>query len=608
MKLNIVFNVSFFLFFAVVFFPIHTHAQEKGLDTFFLARKKGIIGKLGRSISGYDIPDIPVKTVNPFLRFSGKKIQSISIVRLGFDQNLNDTVTSKSKFFVRLADHLHTNSRESLIKRNLFFKEGDTLIPLMLSDNERFLREQEFLRDAMIVVQTNGDPELVDIIVITRDVFSFGGKLSVRSSDRVRAEIDDENFQGTGGRIAVKSLYDGERNPRVGYGAEYLQRNIFRRFMNARVGFTTFDPALLTGFASETSVYFELDKPLVNRYNKFTGALNISYNKTRNNYLSDSLYNSDFKYKDVQFDVWGGINIGHVKRPFLNILKTYSSFITMRSFYLNYNQVPDIFTNVYNYNFANINGFLVSFNLFKQNFYKTNFIYGFGRNEDLPYGISTSLTGGWTNKDGKRRGYVALNMEGNFLTKRGKYYSYGIRGGGFTYQQNFEDIEMQVSIDHFSKLKKLNGNWRKRHFLSVYYASQFHNRLNNPLFLRTPFGLPYFTNPLIEGRARTTLKGETVFYNMKKFLGFRFAPFFFSDMSFLTPRNKSVLKTSGFFALGTGFRTRNENLVFGTIEVKGYYFPRTVGQMNNWRVDFATNVRFKYNSTFIRKPDFVSLN
>jgi hypothetical protein len=60
--------------------------------------------------------------------------------------------------------------------------------------------------------------------------------------------------------------------------------------------------------------------------------------------------------------------------------------------------------------------------------------------------------------------------------------------------------------------------------------------------------------------------------------------------------------------LGGGFRTRNENLVFGTIEVKGYLFPRVNEGTKNWRLEFSTNIRFKYNSSFIRRPDFVSPN
>jgi len=95
---------------------------------------------------------------------------------------------------------------------------------------------------------------------------------------------------------------------------------------------------------------------------------------------------------------------------------------------------------------------------------------------------------------------------------------------------------------------------------------------------------------------------------MRKFWGFRFAPFAFGDLCLLQPVNKTFRESEWYSALGAGVRTRNENLVFGTIEMRGFYFPRTVQGMSSWKVEFSTNIRFKYNSTYIRKQDFVIAN
>src|ERR1700743_221376 len=60
-------------------------------DTFFLAKKKGLLGRLGNRVA----PDLPletvVKTVNPYLKFAGKTIRSIEFLSIGFDRNINDT-------------------------------------------------------------------------------------------------------------------------------------------------------------------------------------------------------------------------------------------------------------------------------------------------------------------------------------------------------------------------------------------------------------------------------------------------------------------------------------------------------------------------------------
>jgi hypothetical protein len=71
---------------------------------------------------------------------------------------------------------------------------------------------------------------------------------------------------------------------------------------------------------------------------------------------------------------------------------------------------------------------------------------------------------------------------------------------------------------------------------------------------------------------------------------------------------ESFGKTNGYSAVGGGVRTRNENLIFGTIELRGIYFPRISGDMNHWRIEINTKLRFKYNSSFIKKPDFIVTN
>ena len=66
--------------------------------------------------------------------------------------------------------------------------------------------------------------------------------------------------------------------------------------------------------------------------------------------------------------------------------------------------------------------------------------------------------------------------------------------------------------------------------------------------------------------------------------------------------------TDLFTAVGGGVRTRNENLVFGTIELKGFYFPRLNGNMRDWKIEVNSNIRFRFKSSFIRRPDFIIAN
>ncbi len=578
-------------------------------DSFFLANKKGILGRIGRSISTSGEYTVPTKNVVRYKRYQGKIIRTITVQAVGFNYEMNDDQPIKKNFFVRVADALHTNTLPSVIRKNLFFSEGQRFYPLLVADNERFLREQTFLRDAMIeAFPSPVGRDSVDIVILTRDVFSIGGKVSISNTEKLDFEIKEENLAGSGNKFSLFGFYDGLRVPGFGYGAEYIKRNIRGTFLNWTTGFNTFNEAFNSGRDEELRAYSRLEKPMASRYTAITGALELSYNQTTNGYVSDSLYSTDFRYKFVNADVWTGYNFGYKKGKIKDSENRLRHFVALRGFFNWFYKVPDKYQDLYNYNYADINGFLVSYNLYRQNFYRTNFVYGFGRNEDVPEGISASVIGGFTNKQGIRRAYYGLELDASKFNKNSALYSYTAKVGGFMKDSRWQDVDVLLGVDHFTKLKALSPFWYNRMFFSLSYTRQINPFLNVPLFLEAEHGLPYYRNGVIEGRARTTARFESAFFYMRRYLGFRFAPFVFTDLCLLQPYNEPLKNSNGYSAVGGGIRTRNENLVFGTIELRGFFFPRITDGAKNWKVEMTTKLRFKYSSSFIRRPDFVVSN
>ncbi len=605
-------QMKFLTLFFILIFSINSYSSFAQInqieDTFFLLKKKGLLKKLGKSIYRETQPDNPIKSVNPFLAFKGKIIRSITIAPTGFNKTQNDSLRGIKKTAAKLADYFHRNTLPTVIRKNLFFKEGDKILPLLLSDNERFFRELSFINDALIVVDSDSLSEFADIIIITKDVFSLGGSIKVSSKDKAQINVRDENFFGTGTRLEYNTLVDKERNPLHGYGGSLTLKNIKHSFINWNTGFKTFNPAFNSGRLEENSFYSSFDKPLVSRYDAWTGAAVFAFGSTKNSYITDSIYKNDFRYTSLTTDIWGGYNIGHRNRKDKDSEKRLRHFVAMRSFYNKFYTVPDLFKNNYNYSYADINGFLMSYSLYKQNFYRTNFIYGFGRNEDVPEGINGTVTSGYTNKDGIKRAYYGLEFDATHYSEKGFFTGYTLKLGTYINKKKSEDADIVIGINRFTKLYNLNRSWRNRNFLSLNYTRQLKNMLSAPLLLQSGYGLPYFgDNPFLSD-SRSTIKFESVFYNLKKTLGFRFAPFIFSDISLLKPLHSPSIKTKGFTAFGGGLRTRNENLVFGTVELKGYLFPRPFDGMKNWKLELTTNIRFKYNSSFIRRPEFISPN
>ena len=609
MRYKVIFNFLIFLF--LTFIELSSKAQQihEKQDTFFLAKKKGLLGRLGKSLTKSS-PDLePQKVENHFLKFKDKFIRYIDIVSLGFESNMNDTFKVKKNLGITIARALHKNSRSKTISNNLFFKEGDKLYPYLLADNERYLRQLVYLQDARILVDyAENSADSVDVVVLTKDIFSIGGSLNINNVKTGQADLNDENFEGTGSKLLIGSSYDADRTPQIGLNAGFIKRNIAGSFIDWSTGFQNYATEFVSQKNEETSIYSKLEKQLVTPYIPSTGAIEAGYHETNNKYFSTSEYVKYYRYAYYDLDGWFGYSLDSKRMIYANKEIRRHRFLAFRGFTHRFTRIPDTAKSLFDYRFSDFSGTLASLNIFKQTFYKTSYIYGFGRNEDIPEGFNTVLTLGYVNKNSEKRPYAGADYQFAKLRKKGNYINYTFRIGGFYYKKRFEDLDLLLIRDNFTRLSRISPHWFQRFFISTGITAEINPQLNTPLFLNSIYGLPYFDNGFVSADLRATIKTESVFYNTEKILGFRMAPYIFIDCSLLKPSKKNLVKSELYSAIGGGIRTRNENFVFGTIELKGYYFPRTNGEMTPWRIELNSNLRFKYKSSFISRPDFIVAN
>ena len=612
MQHKVIFNFLILFFLSFIYLSSTGQKVPEKQDTFFLAKKKGLLGRLGKSLSISPPDIIPQKVENQFLKFKGKVIRYIDQVNLGFESNINDTFKVKRNLGTKIARILHKNSREKTISNNLFFREGDKLYPYLLADNERYLRQLVYLQDARILVNyVENSTDSIDVVVLTKDIFSIGGSLNINNIKTSNAELSDENFDGTGSKLLFGTSFDADRRPQMGLNAEFIKRNIAGSFIDWSTGFHNFNTAFASQQNEETAIFSKLEKPLVTPYIPSTGSIELAFHQAKNEYLmnySDTTYNKYFRYSYFDLDGWCGYSLDSKRMIYANKEIRLHRFIAVRGFTHRFITMPDTAKITFDYRFSDFIGTLASLNIFKQTFYKTNYIYGFGRNEDIPEGFNTVFTFGFANKNDEKRPYAGIDYQFAKLGKRGNYSNYTFRVGGFYYQQRFEDVDLLFNLDKFTHLKRIGSHWYQRYFISTGISAEVNPKLNTPLFLNSVYGLPYFDNGLVSADMRATLKAESVFYNTKKILGFGLAPFVFGDFSLLKPSKANIEKSELYSAVGAGIRSRNENLVFGTIELKAYFFPRTNGDMTPWRIELNSGLRFKYKSSFISRPDFIIAN
>lgn len=604
------------LIIAFFFVAINNIAAQE-TDTFFLAKKKGLLGRLGKSISTNAPDEVPQKVENQYLKYKGKIIRSIELVSLGFQRNIYDTNLIKYNIGIRLANAFHKNSKQRVLKKNLFFEEGGRLYPYLLADNERYLRALPYIQDArIIVVFAEKNTDSVDVFVISKDIFSIGAKAKIDDLTKGRVEVQEENVGGTGTRFFISGFYDDLRKPKKAVNVELTKRNIGGSFIDWTIGYNSFARTFNSGKREETNFFTRIEKPLVTPYIPTTGSLEAGYYQSKNTYTPDSLYKANFRYAYYNIDGWLGYSLDNKRRLYANKEIRVHNFIALRGFKSYFFNLPERHKDTFDFRYTNSTGGLASINIFKQVFYKTNFIYGFGRNEDVPEGFSAALTAGYTVKqnDGYfikqniKRPYVGFDFSLSNYKNKGFYSNYTFKTGSYFFRKRFEDFDVLFNVEHFTRLKKLAAKWYQRTFISTGITAQINPAFNTPLFINSNYGLPYFNPENLNSDLRSVIKLESVFYNTHKTLGFRIAPFIFTDLIMLKPFKANIGKSDLYSAFGGGVRTRNENLVFGTIELKGYYFPRTNGDMKGWKVEVSTNLRFKYLSSFINRPDFVRSN
>ncbi len=606
-----------FLFLAIsILTPGILFAQDdknkiEPLDSFLL-RQKGIIGQLAESLMTDTLEEINTGLLRndmPFQKYKDRVIRHIKIQTLEFGVSIADTSKRASDKLKRLAGRLHSDTKKFVIRNNLFFAEGEKLSPYLLGDNEKHLRDLSFLQDARIkVIPVRGSNDSVDVLVLSKDVLSLGGSFKIHSSKSLAFGVSEDNFNGRGDKIQVQGLIDTDRERKLGYGFEFINRNMGGSFVNAALGFTTNNKSFSSGKKEETNFYLRLARPLVSRFMKWTYGAEMELHKTNNYYNPDSLYQQDFKYQYYRIDAWGAWNIDADKIDRNSNQARSRTLVGLRVLQQNFGDKPLKYTNIYNYGSADENAVLADISIFRQNFYKTQYIYGFGRNEDVPEGMDASFTTGWTKKDGRERPYAGINFNRFYFTSHQDYFNFSFGMGGYFYKRKLEDADLLGKVDFFSRLHNLKRNWKQRFFLSASATRQFNNLLNEPLRLESEYGLQEIRNNWQGGDFRITGKVETVFFSPWSILYFRFASFVFVNSALINLKEDSIYNRKLFSSIGAGLRIRNESLIFGTIEFKGMYFPRKNFFNESWRLEAKTNIRFKYNQQIIKRPDFVRVN
>ena len=542
-----------------------------------------------------------VKSEDAYLKYQGKIIRRIVLQRIGFDRIVVDTARHLQSAIAKTANRMHINSRETTIRKNLFVREGKPLNPYRLADNERLLRNLDFMMDARIFVKPiANNPDSVDLLVVTRDVFSFGGTVSFNIPTKYQVSLQEINLAGTGQHVRFGQVYDFNRYPHYGYEGFYQVINIKGSFIDASVGYTNLNTGISTGNENENSLYFKLNRPLYQPFARLAGAIELSQNTSKNVYRKPDSIFSQYRYR-IQ-DYWMGYSFGHQWLPNNLRENRKRKFIALRGFEQNFlNGTHTELTEPGRFIYRDIASILAQLTLFRQDFYKTQYVVGFGRTEDIPYGYRITFTAGGEKELGKIRPYLGSELYYNIVRPNGAILTYNVKLASYLNNQKPEDVYLALNFTRFSKIYKMR-KMIVRHQSIFGYAAIINQAVKRGIDIRDANGILGFMPDSLVGFQRVTMSQEATIFTPWKVLGFHLAPLSRVDLA-LIKITKGLFQTQNFFSgFSLGMRARNENLILNTIEARLFYYPKTVEGINHFRFNITTNFVIKYPTNLVSKP------
>ena len=579
------------------------YAQKSIFET----AKKAVTGKSESMSDSTKI--ILLNQIRTLNSYKGKRINSISFKQQNFAMTIDSKESNLKDFFTKIGNKLYYKSNKRAIRENLFFKEWELFDPSIIAYNEKWLRDLSYIQDAKITAtSTPYDTNQVDLIVVTKDLFSYGGELQINNKDAYAAKINNINFLGTGNSVQLIQNFENERTPKSGWGYDIGLSNLMGSFISINAGINQFGNNLANNVLSARKNYISVQRPLLHPNSKWLGGMEYleTFNKNVFPGTWDSVFDQQLNYDLKHKDIWVGYQLtGQSKRIKSN---AYRQFIQYRYLENNFKERPIDYLLQLDRNYQNLKANFISFTLVRQSVYRTRYLYGLGRYEDLPIGQSLTWTTGQYKIEEDKAAYLGFKFEQYKLSKKDNYTHVIANIASSYINQSLQDFRFLASLEQFSKLKYLNNGYGYRQIVNLSFTQTLKNKYNDALRINSIYGIPQLNREQIKGGTRLSANWETVLYNNRPIWGFKSAPFVFGNLTYVRAVGDPLVKGDIYSSVGSGLRIRNENLIFGTIELKGFYFPRTNQQISPWNFSFITNLRYKYNSNIVDKPNYVEIN
>jgi hypothetical protein len=507
----------------------------------------------------------------PYLPFQGKTIVSVTIKKIDmYGVSVQDTNDKQTNFYTKIINKTHINTRDFRIKNSLLFKVGDLVDPFLMADNEKLLRSLPSIQDALFYVDIcPGDTNQVAVTVVTQDAYpiSIGGALY--NFNESRLDLSNNNLVGTGHQWINRFYFNLPNGWDYNYNGLYHIENIGSSFINVMGEYYHVSDLEYTGF----KVY----RNFITASTKYAGSFSwYRYNDVVKQKTRDTTFIDPLQYRLT--DTWLGRNF---ELPTTSSSSGFRKGINFSVRYTSNQHFKRPFisadSNKLYYNYERI---LLKAGFSQQQNYRSNMIYSSGNIEDIPVGFQLEVIGGIEKNDFNRQFYFGSSvMFGIILPHQFYLYTKADAGTYFNKTSNYQGA-FSLTTKMFTPLITAH-NIMFRQFLGVKYFGSHQHYLYQPIDLRNRGGIRNFPDKQVKGSNMFAVRLETVYYPKFYFYGFGITYFSFADMAFISNQTVKIFKQPLYSGIGAGFRIRNENFVFNSVEVRIAWYPKVLNG-SNW--------------------------
>lgn len=196
-----------------------------------------------------------------------------------------------------LANALHVETRESVVRGFLLFREGQIYDPERVAESERNLRAQSFLRSASITTSAPHEG-MVDIVVTTRDSWTTEPSMSFGSKGGGTSfglDLEESNLLGTGKSIGL--LYDSTPD-RSRSGIEIHDPAFFRPYWQA--------DALISENSDGAELHLSVERPFMSLETPWSAAISLSETTSLDRIYRDAIAEDLFEVDRRRLLIEGG--------------------------------------------------------------------------------------------------------------------------------------------------------------------------------------------------------------------------------------------------------------------------------------------------------------